>query len=261
MIDDVSSFSSYDAGEVFERLLLLPECTSYRDYLLHAQSNQKARYRESQFQHADWKQALNTLTNQTPTNVMDLYALLLDHLRDIATRITYENTDIYKQFWNEDGHGKILEPKPEESCRNFFLELLRVRLHPLQITCEPEGYMVSGKRADIIISLPGIKIPIEIKRDYHRDVWNALNEQLNRLYTTNPDAAGYGIYLVFWFGASRPKAIPRPAKNTPPPVSARTMADILNEAMPIGKRDRLSAVVIDVSGEANSTVEMHKTSM
>ncbi|HHL8076498.1 TPA: hypothetical protein ACQ8O5_005156, partial [Escherichia coli] len=81
------------------------------------------------------------------------------------------------------------------------------------------------------------------------------------LYTTNPDAAGYGIYLVFWFGASRPKAIPRPAKNTPPPVSARTMADILNEAVPIGKRDRLSAVVIDVSGEANSTVEMHKTSM
>jgi hypothetical protein len=31
--------------------------------------------------------------------------------------------------------------------------------------------------------------------------------------------------------------------------------------VPIGKRDRLSAVVIDVSGEANSTVEMHKTSM
>ena len=217
LIDDVSSISSYNASEVFERLLLLPECTSYQDYLLHAQSNQKVRYRESQFQHADWKQALNTLTNQTPTNVMDLYALLLDHFRDIANRITYENTDIYKQFWNENGHGKISNPKPEESCRNFFLELLRARLHPLQITCEPEGYMVSGKRADIIISLPGIKIPIEIKRDYHRDVWNALDEQLNRLYTTNPDAAGYGIYLVFWFGTSRPNAIPRPAKNTPPP--------------------------------------------
>ncbi|MEI7228704.1 hypothetical protein [Pectobacterium carotovorum] len=261
LIDDVSSFSSYDASEVFERLLLLPECTSYQDYLLHAQSNQKVRYRESQFKHADWKQALNTLTNQTPTNVMDLYALLLDHLRDIANRITYENTDIYKQFWNENGHGKILNPKPEESCRNFFLELLRARLHPLQIICEPEGHMVSGKRADIIISLPGIKIPIEIKRDYHRDVWSALNEQLDQLYTTNPDAAGYGIYLVFWFGASRPNAIPRPAKDTPSPVNATTMEDILNEAVPMVKRDRLSAIVIDVSGEANSTVETQKSSM
>ncbi|GKW43342.1 NACHT domain-containing protein [Pectobacterium parvum] len=261
LIDDVSSFSSYDAGEVFERLLLLPECTSYRDYLLHAQSNQKVRYRESQFQHTNWKQALNTLKNQTPANVMDLYALLLDHLRDIANRITYENTDIYKQFWNENGNGQILVPKPEESCRNFFLELLRARLHPLQIICEPEGHMVSGKRADIIISLPGIKIPIEIKRDYHRDVWSALNEQLDQLYTTNPDAAGYGIYLVFWFGASRPYAIPRPAKDTPPPVNATTMEVILNEAVPMVKRDRLSAIVIDVSGEANSTVETQKPSM
>ncbi|WP_329911268.1 hypothetical protein [Serratia quinivorans] len=261
LIDDVSSFSSYDAGEVFERLLLLPECTSYRGYLLHAQSNQKVRYRESQFQHTNWKQALNTLKNKTPANVMDLYALLLDHLQDIANRITYENTDIYKQFWNENGNGKILVPKPEESCRNFFLELLRARLHPLQIICEPEGHMVSGKRADIIISLPGIKIPIEIKRDYHRDVWSALNEQLDQLYTTNPDAAGYGIYLVFWFGASRPNAIPRPAKDTPPPVNATTMEDILNEAVPMVKRDRLSAIVIDVSGEANSTVETQISSM
>lgn len=261
LIDDVSSFSSYDAGEVFERLLLLPECTSYRGYLLHAQSNQKVRYRESQFQHTNWKQALNTLKNKTPANVMDLYALLLDHLQDIANRITYENTDIYKQFWNENGNGKILVPKPEESCRNFFLELLRARLHPLQIICEPEGHMVSGKRADIIISLPGIKIPIEIKRDYHRDVWSALNEQLDQLYTTNPDAAGYGIYLVFWFGASRPNAIPRPAKDTPPPVNATTMEDILNEAVPMVKRDRLSAIVIDVSGEANSTVKTQISSM
>lgn len=261
LIDDVSSFSSYDAGEVFERLLLLPECTSYRDYLLHAQSNQKVRYRESQFQRTNWKQALNTLKNQTPANVMDLYALLLDHLRDIANRITYENTDIYKQFWNENGNGQILVPKPEESCRNFFLELLRARLHPLQIICEPEGHMVSGKRADIIISLPGIKIPIEIKRDYHRDVWSALNEQLDQLYTTNPDAAGYGIYLVFWFGASRPNAIPRPVKDTPPPVNARTMEDILNEVVPMVKRGRLSAIVIDVSGEANSTVETQKSCM
>jgi len=261
LIDDVSSFSSYDAGEVFERLLLLPECTSYRDYLLHAQSNQKVRYRESQFQHTNWKQALNTLKNQTPANVMDLYELLLDHLRDIANRITYENTDIYKQFWNENGNGQILVPKPEESCRNFFLELLRARLHPLQIICEPEGHMVSSKRADIIISLPGIKIPIEIKRDYHRDVWRALNEQLDQLYTTNPDAAGYGIYLVFWFGASRPNAIPRPEKDTPPPVNATTMEDILNEAVPMVKRNRLSAIVIDVSGEANSTIETQKSSM
>lgn len=255
LINKVSAISSYNASEVLERLLLLPECESYRDHLSHAKSNQIIRYRESQFYHADWKQAVSTLVNETPTNVMDLYSLLLDHLRDISNRITYENTNIYKQFWNEDSYGRTLEPKPEESCRHVFLELLRTRLNPLKISCEPEGHMVSDKRADIIVSLPGIKIPIEIKRDYHRDVWTALNGQLDKLYTKNPDAAGYGIYLVFWFGSARPNALPRLTKIMPQPKNASAMENMFNETVPVEKRNRLSAIVIDVSGEVILPVE------
>lgn len=261
LVNEISTISSYDASEALERLLLLPECESYRDHLSHAQSNQRIRYRESQFHHADWKQAVSTLVNETPVNVMDLYSLLLDHIRDISNRIAYENTDIYKQFWNEDSYGRTLVPKPEESCRHIFLELLRTRLNPLKISCEPEGHMVSDKRADIIVSLPGIKIPIEIKRDYHRDVWTALNGQLDRLYTKNPDAAGYGIYLVFWFGSARPNTLPRLAKNMDQPENASAMENMLNETVPVEKRDRLSAIVIDVSGEDIHPVEAPNSSI
>ncbi|MFS6812766.1 hypothetical protein [Citrobacter meridianamericanus] len=261
LINEVSAISSYDASEALERLLLLPECESYWDHLLHAQSNQRIRYREAQFHHADWKQAVSTLVNETPANVMDLYSLLLDHIRDISNRITYENTNIYKQFWNEDSYGRPLVPKPEESCRNIFLDLLRTRLNPLKISCEPEGHMVSDKRADIIVSLPGIKIPIEIKRDYHRDVWTALNGQLDKLYTKNPDSAGYGIYLVFWFGSARPNPLPRLAKNMPQPENASSMENMLNETVPVEKRDRLSAIVIDVSGAAIPLVETSKSTV
>jgi len=255
LINEISSISSCNASEVLARLLLLPECESYRDHLLHAQSNQRIRYRESQFHHADWKLAVSTLVNETPANVMDLYSLLLDHIRDISNRIAYENTDIFKQFWNEDSYGRTLTPKPEESCRNIFLDLLRARLNPLKISCEPEGHMVFDKRADIIVSLPGIKVPIEIKRDYHRDVWTALNGQLDKLYTKNPDAAGYGIYLVFWFGSARPNPLPRLTKNIPLPENANAMENMLNETVPVEKRDRLSAIVIDVSGEVILPVE------
>ncbi|EFB2826088.1 NACHT domain-containing protein [Escherichia sp. 93.0816] len=261
LISEVSSISSYDASEALERLLLLPECESYRDHLSHAQSNQKIRYRESQFHHADWKQAVSTLMNETPANVMDLYSLLLDHIRDISNRIANENTDIYKQFWNEDSYGRTLTPKPEESCRNVFLDLLRVRLNPLKISCEPEGHMVSDKRADIIVSLPGIKIPVEIKRDYHRDVWTALNGQLDKLYTKNPDAAGHGIYLVFWFGSARPNSLPRWAKTMAQPENASAMENMLNETVPVERRDRLSAIVIDVSGEDIHSVEAPNSSI
>ncbi len=258
LISEVSAISSYDASEALERLLLLPECESYRDHISHAESNQRIRYRESQFHHADWKQAVSTLMNETPANVMDLYSLLLDHIRDISNRIANENTDIYKQFWNEDSYGRTLTPKPEESCRNIFLDLLRVRLNPLKISCEPEGHMVSDKKADIIVSLPGIKIPIEIKRDYHRDVWTALNGQLDKLYTKTPDAAGHGIYLVFWFGSARPNYVPRLAKNTSQPENTSAMENMLNETVPVEKRDRLSAIVIDVSGEGIPPVEAPK---
>lgn len=261
LINEVSAISSYDASEALERLLLLPECESYWDHLLHAQSNQRIRYREAQFHHADWKQAVSTLMNETPVNVMDLYSLLLNHIQDISNRITYENTNIYKQFWNEDSYGRPLAPKPEESCRNIFLDLLRTQLNPLKISCEPEGYMVSDKRADIIVSLPGIKIPIEIKRDYHRDVWTALNGQLDKLYTKNPDAAGYGIYLVFWFGSARPNPLPRLTKNMPQPENASAMENMLNETVPVEKRDRLSAIVIDVSGEVMPPAEAPKSSV
>ncbi|EIK7038363.1 hypothetical protein PHM88_004383 [Escherichia coli] len=199
--------------------------------------------------------------NKTPANVMDLYSLLLDHIRDTSNRIANENTDIYKQFWNEDSYGRTLTPKPEESCRNIFLDLLRVRLNPLKISCEPEGHMVSDKRADIIVSLPRIKIPIEIKRDYHRDVWTALNGQLDKLYTKNPDAAGHGIYLVFWFGSARPNSLPHLAKNTSQPENSSAMENMLNETVPVDKRDRLSAIVIDVSGEGIPPVEAPKSSV
>ncbi|WP_419686438.1 NACHT domain-containing protein [Serratia marcescens] len=255
LISDISSLPSFEARETLARLLFLPEFKSYRDHILHAKSNQMVRYRESQFHHADWKQAVSTLMNKVPSNVMDLYSLLLEHIRDISNRVAYENTNMYKQFWNEDSYGRALTPKPEESCRNIFLDLLRARLNPLKISCEPEGHMVSDKRADIIVSLPGIKIPIEIKRDYHRDVWTALNGQLDKLYTKNPDAAGYGIYLIFWFGSARPNALRRLSKKISQPENASAMENMLNETVPVEKRERLSAMVIDVSGEVMPPAE------
>ena len=41
---------------------------------------------------------------------------------------------------------------------------------------------------------------MEIKRSRHPDVWTAVRSQLIANYTRDPGAAGYGIYLVLWFG-------------------------------------------------------------
>lgn len=78
--------------------------------------------------------------------------------------------------------------------------------------------MVIDKRADIVLlNSAKQKLPIEVKRDYHPDLWTACENQLDRLYTRDPQAQGYGIYLVFWFGDKRPRSMPKPPNSIPKP--------------------------------------------
>ena len=89
------------------------------------------------------------------------------------------------------------------------------------------------------------KLPIEIKRDYHKDLWAACSNQLDRLYTRGPQTYGYGIYLVFWFDDKRTRKI----ANPPKPIKKQNTAQELEEALQslIKPEDsyRLIAVVID----------------
>ncbi|MEN4704488.1 hypothetical protein ABEG95_22930 [Pantoea agglomerans] len=62
-------------------------------------------------------------------------------------------------------------------------------------------HMARDKRADIGATFSDhLKIPIEVKRHYHPDVWSAAENQLQKLYAPDPQSDGYGIFLVFWFG-------------------------------------------------------------
>ena len=42
-----------------------------------------------------------------------------------GTRISRENTDIYKSFWNLDSYSRPQTPRPEEACRDTLVTLLR----------------------------------------------------------------------------------------------------------------------------------------
>jgi hypothetical protein len=98
--------------------------------------------------------------------------------------------------------------------------------------------------------MPGRKTLFELKRDYHPDVWSALEGQLDRFYTIDPDAKGFGVYGIFWFGAKRPSPIPPPPHGFRRPESAEEMERALGDLIPADKRSRLAVVIIDVSGAA-----------
>ena len=108
--------------------------------------------------------------------------------------------------------------------------------------------MVADKRADISVTVPSVKILCELKRDYHAEVWTAIEGQLERFYTPDPDAKGFGVYGVFWFGDKRSSPIPAPPGGRNRPQTAAEMEQMLIDLIPLDMRKRIAVIVIDVSG-------------
>jgi hypothetical protein len=247
LTDQIASHPTEQATNLLTQMLAHDDLNSYSDHLKHALAGQRTRRRDAEYVQPNWQQAVAALFLNVPANVSDLHALLLDQLADIKKQITFSNTDIYKRFWNEDGYGRIHSPKPEESGRDELVDLLRHPLRPLGVSIEPEGHMVADKRADISVTLSGQKILVELKRDYHPDVWTAMESQLDRFYTCDPEALGFGIYGVFWFGPKRRGVIPIPPNNLSRPETAEQMEYLLYTLLPEEKRVKIGIVVFDVS--------------
>ncbi|VIO73790.1 hypothetical protein CI41S_38970 [Bradyrhizobium ivorense] len=252
LINSLSTRTSEAASSALARLSQNAFLTSYRDHIKHQRANQRARMREAEYRQPDWKQTAAALLNGPPANFADLQALVIDHCRDLNNEITNRNIDVYKQFWNEGSHGKVTKPRSEETSRDLLVGMLQMRLRPLGITVEPEGHMAADKRVDVSVAISHKKTLMEWKRDYHPDVWHAHTTQLDRLYTADPDASGYGIYGVFWFGPKRPRKLPARPDGGRSPSTAVEMQEILTGMMPVEKREKLSVVVMDVSGPAGA---------
>jgi hypothetical protein len=249
LIGMISTVPSESATGVLEKLAANPALASYNADILHALANQRQRRRDADYDRPGWSKTVAALSNGPPATVGDLHALLSEHLLGLKQRIERANTDIWKQFWNLDSFAKPVDPRPEEACRDHLVTLMRPSLYPLGITLEPEGHMAGDKRADISVAMPGRKILCELKRDYHAEVWTAIEGQLERFYVHDPEANGFGIYCVFWFGKNRKRTMPNPPNGLPPPTSARDMKKILDDQLPEDMRTRITIILIDVSGE------------
>lgn len=250
LVNAISAVPSEAATSALVRLEADSNLASYKPNILNALANQKQRRRDAEYDRPNWSQTVRSLDNGPPGTVADLHALLVENLNDLRNRIARRNTDIYKQFWNLDRYSRLTEPRPEEACRDDLIELIRPALAPLRITVEPEGHMVADKRADISVAMPGRKILCELKRDYHAEVWAAVEKQLERFYVHDPEAKGFGIYCVFWFGDKRqPNSIPLPPSRPDRPRSASEMEQMLKDLLPKDKKKRIAIIVIDASGK------------
>ena len=217
----------------------------WRPDLVDAADRQGAVRRDAEFRHPGAAQVLETLDNRGPANPADLATLTVDLLEEISRNIRDGNTNDWRQYWNQDSNRRPSSPKHEDDCRDALLSDLQQRMNRLGIDAAREGHYAESKRADIRVSHGDFNVPVEIKKNSHQDLWSAIRNQLISKYTRDPGAAGYGIYLVFWFG-NEPKPCQMPELG-PRPQSAAALEERLRDTLSPEEARLISVRVIDVA--------------
>lgn len=177
-----------------------------------------------------------------PGSVADLRAIVVEELEDLGRRLRGSSEDEVDLFWTDDD-----KPRSENECRDRVVTLLRGHLAPLAIYPIDEADMPQGKRADIVFYHNALWLPVEAKRQQHPDIWVAIEQQLERLYTGHWQAEGQGVFLVFWFGSSF--NLPACPDGGPKPTTAAELQAAL-DAHPAVKAGRVQVVVLDLSRAA-----------
>ena len=242
LIQRLAASPTKETTDALGRLVADPDLAQWHDELSHAQDSQRVICRDATYRHPEIQQVCLTLNGGTPANAADLAALLMDRLQELAEDIRNGPTGDWRQYWNVDSYRRPVDPRPESSCRDALLSALRQRLPP-SVDAQPEGQYANDKRADIRVSCRDFQVPVETKKNGHRDLWSAPRTQLIPKYTTDPATGGYGIYLVFWFGE----------QGTPPPPCGNRPADVedlkkrLEATLTPVEARKISICVVDVS--------------
>ncbi len=240
LIQPLAASPGKDASKALDSLLKDPALSAWRDVLSHAQDTQRIIRRDADYRHPTIEQVCQTLKGGTPANPGDLAALVMDRLGELAVQIRTGNTDDWRQYWDGlRGQSPVLGH--EEDCRDALLSDLRQRL-PQGVDAQPEGHYANNKRADIRVFYGGFQVPVEIKKNTHRDLWSALRNQLMAKYTSAPETDGYGIYLVFWFGKQYTQAPPSGQR----PADAEELKERLEATLSADEARKISVCVIDV---------------
>ena len=241
LIQRLAASPTQEASDALDCLIADPALSRWHDVLSQVQDAQRVTWRDASYRHPTIEQVCQTLNGGTPANPGDLAALVMHRLRELADQIRRGNTDDWRQYWNEP-HKKPPTQKHEDRCRDALLSDLRQRL-PQGIDAQPEGQYANDKRADIRVSYGDFQVPVEIKKNMHRDLWSAPQNQLIAQYTSAPDTDGYGIYLVFWFGKDRTQPPPSGTR----PANAEELKKRLEATLSPDEARKISVCVIDVS--------------
>lgn len=174
-------------------------------------------------------------------SVEDLRALILEELEHCQQWLNGAETDPIDMFWLDDKHVD------ENTARNRIVERLQARLTALDTSVAIEHHMADSKRCDFTVAkvIDGRRrlLVCEVKGQWHKELYSAAGEQLDKRYAIHPDAAQQGIFLALWFGPEEKVA----GKAKHAIQSAEELRTSILEELPDSLRGFIDVFVLNLS--------------
>lgn len=230
-----------EAISALQELRDAPE-DGYTELLQSLCAEQLRKSCEQSYKPLSIEQLTSFVNDQAPLTPKQLQAWVMEELEIVQAKIRANDVDSWRNFYNDD-----LIPRDEEYCRDRLLELLRY--DQAVVHYEPESHVAADKEVDIGCRVGSdIFLPIEIKGQWHREVWTAADTQLNHLYASDWRAQGFGIYLVLWFGPQLGgKALRSAGRGASPPQTPTEMKDLLIAKSAAAQTGNVSIFVMDIT--------------
>ncbi|WP_292598739.1 hypothetical protein [Mesorhizobium sp.] len=227
---------------VIERMLEDARFTDFRETLLTLRAEARRQLALQDFRAPSPADVCALLDHNEIASVEDLRALLVEQLAEMQVWLMGVETDPLVTFYSD---GKHVD---ENTGRNRVVDFLRGRMTALGLSVVIEHHMASGNRCDFTVSatISGARrlLVVEVKGQWHKELFTAASAQLMGRYSIHPDAAGQGIFLAFWFGDEGDSIA---GKIDPAIASAEQLKKAILAQMSEELKAVIDVVVLDVS--------------
>jgi hypothetical protein len=244
LISRIADDTSVEASEALQRLVARP-ADSYSELIRHMAAEQRQKRAEADFSALAPGKLATLLHDGPPGNIDDLKALVLEEMDVARRKLLGDDLDSVVEFWTDDGI-----PRDENRCRDRLAAMIGPELTRYDIQRITEADMPMTKRADLAFARGAMQLPVEVKGQWHKDVWDAATGQLDVQYLVDWRCEQRGIYCVLWFGdvpAARKRRLKAHPDGISAPASAEEMRTMLIARIPEARRALISVMVFDLT--------------
>ena len=245
-LSEISNITTFEAQAELRKL---KNCvhSSYTVFITNLLAEQTNNIRDANYQAPMLADLLNVFQNRAPLRCKDLKTLVLELLDEIQKKVKSSELDTYKMFYEDGENKEPQKPHGENYCRDRLADLLKPYIEPYQFRLDTEKDMPNDKRADLVCNSSEMQLPIEVKGQWHDDLWTAMNDQLGDLYLKEYQSQGQGIYLIFYFGENVTK---KPKGNSNyKPQNAPELQLTLTACIKEKYKEGIDVFVMDLSVE------------